>query len=417
MAMLSTTVPMTPPRRAGGTAPAQPARPATRLRDLRLDVFRGLAMIIILFAHTPGNFFTLWIPARWGFSDATEMFVFCSGMASAVAFGATFERAGWGIGTARVAYRCWQVYWAHIGLFLVVAGLMVALNAAGPWERDYVAQLNLMPFFTDPMPEVLGLLTLTYVPNYFDILPMYLVILAMMPLVMLLARISLWLTAAVLGTLWLFAQTDLLAALGLSFPGLHLPAEPWSDRAWFFNPFGWQLIFFTGFALMAGWLPKPPVTRWLVAVALVIVLANVPLSNIGVREFGLDWARDWREANRLWFDKTDFGLLRYVQFLALAYLAWAAVGEGGARLMPGGAGLAARLRDRAVGLLTTIGRQSLAVFVFSMVLARLNGFWLDQWGREAAWHTVVVNLTGVALLVAVAHGVGWIKSQPWKAQR
>ena len=31
-----------------------------------------------------------------------------------------------------------------------------------------------------------------------------------------------------------------------------LPAEPWSDRVWFFNPFGWQLVFFTGFALMAG---------------------------------------------------------------------------------------------------------------------------------------------------------------------
>ncbi|MDZ4093637.1 MAG: OpgC domain-containing protein, partial [Paracoccaceae bacterium] len=52
-------------------------------RDRRLDVFRGLAMFIILIAHTPGNFLTLWIPARFGFSDATEIFVFCSGMASA----------------------------------------------------------------------------------------------------------------------------------------------------------------------------------------------------------------------------------------------------------------------------------------------------------------------------------------------
>ncbi|MEM9096562.1 MAG: OpgC domain-containing protein, partial [Pseudomonadota bacterium] len=50
-------------------------------RDLRLDFFRGLAMFIILLAHTPGNTWTLWIPARFGFSDATEIFVFCSGMA------------------------------------------------------------------------------------------------------------------------------------------------------------------------------------------------------------------------------------------------------------------------------------------------------------------------------------------------
>jgi len=46
-------------------------------RDPRLDVFRGLAMFIILIAHVPGNFLALWIPARFGFSDATEIFVFC----------------------------------------------------------------------------------------------------------------------------------------------------------------------------------------------------------------------------------------------------------------------------------------------------------------------------------------------------
>jgi len=85
-------------------AAATPQVMAATVRDPRLDFYRGMAMFIILFAHTPGNFFTSWIPARWGFSDATEMFVFCSGMASAIAFGRTFERAGWGLGTARVAY-------------------------------------------------------------------------------------------------------------------------------------------------------------------------------------------------------------------------------------------------------------------------------------------------------------------------
>ena len=52
-----------------------PVTPPSRARDLRLDFFRGSAMFIILFAHTPGNPWTLWIPARFGFSDATEMFV------------------------------------------------------------------------------------------------------------------------------------------------------------------------------------------------------------------------------------------------------------------------------------------------------------------------------------------------------
>lgn len=393
-------------------------------------------MIIILFAHTPGNFFTSWIPARWGFSDATEMFVFCSGMASAIAFGRTFERAGWGLGTMRVAYRCWQVYWAHIGMFFAIAALMVALNALGPFETNYVGQLNLIPFFdgitrggelvSTTTDQMLGLVTLTYVPNYFDILPMYLVILAMMPVVMGLSRVSLPLTAAVVLTVWLFSQSRILEALGVGHLALSLPAEPWSDRQWFFNPFAWQLVFFTGFAFMIGWLPKPPVNKWLILAAAVIVVANIPLSNIGVRAVNREWfglafennpVVDWRVANQMWITKTDFGLYRYAQFLSLAYLGWVLVGEGGKRLIAEGSGMAARAWTRVVVTLKKIGQQSLAVFVFSMLLARLNGFWLDQWGREAAWHTVFVNLVGVALLVAVAYGVGWIKSQPWRVKR
>ena len=109
---------------------AAPSRAmVTSMRDPRLDFYRGIAMFIILFAHTPGNFFTSWIPARWGFSDATEMFVFCSGMASAIAFGRTFDRAGLLMGAARVGYRVWQVYWAHIGLFFATLALAVFLVA------------------------------------------------------------------------------------------------------------------------------------------------------------------------------------------------------------------------------------------------------------------------------------------------
>ncbi len=417
------------------TARAQSSVAAATVRDPRLDFFRGIAMIIILFAHTPGNFFTSWIPARWGFSDATEMFVFSSGMASAIAFGRTFERAGWGLGTARVGYRCWQVYWAHIGMFFAITASMIALNALGT-DRNYVGQLNLFPFLegitrdgdlvSTTADQMLGLVTLTYVPNYFDILPMYLVILAMMPIVMALSRVSLWLTGAAVLIVWLFAQSRILETIGVPDMALSLPAEPWTDRQWFFNPFGWQLVFFTGFALMIGWIPKPPVKWWLIAIALIIVLANIPFSSIGVRAVGREWfglafdgnpVINWRNANTIWITKSDFGILRYVQFMALAYLAWVAVGEGGRYLKAEGPGLAARIWDRLVRTLMKIGQQSLAVFVFSMILARFNGFWLDQWNRDAAWHTVVVNLVGVALLVAVAYGVGWIKSQPWRVLR
>ena len=405
------------------------------VRDPRLDFYRGIAMFIILFAHTPGNFFTSWIPARWGFSDATEIFVFCSGMASAIAFGRTFDRAGWALGTARVAYRVWQVYWAHIGMFFTIAALMAFWNSFGIFERNYIGQLNLIPFFegvvrkgveiSSTADQLIGLFTLTYVPNYFDILPMYMVILVMMPIVMALSRINLWLMFAVIGTVWLFAQGRILGMWGAEEMSINFPAEPWSQREWFFNPFGWQLVFFTGFAFMRGWIPAPPVKWWLIALALVIVLANIPLSNIGVRAVNREWfglvmdgnpVVQWRRANQFLITKSDFGILRYIHFLSLAYLFWVAAGEGGSRLIARGTGAASRLWDRLVTVIMKVGQQSLAVFVFSMVFARISGFTMDQLGRDT-WTVVGVNFAGIGALIGVAYFVAWIKSTPWKPKK
>ena len=405
----------TQPRSAAATA----SQAAPRVRDLRLDFFRGLAMFIILMAHIQDNRAALWIPARWGFSDATEIFVFCSGMASAIAFGGTFSRAGWPIGTARVLFRVWQVYWAHIGLFFATLALTVWLTSLDITGVNYWGQLNLWSIFEESdqweNPDILlNLMTLRWVPNYFDILPMYMVVLLMMPLVMALARVDLRLVVVFVLVVWLMAQRSLMQGLGLGWLHLELPAEPWSDRPWFFNPFGWQLIFFTGFAFMRGWLPKPPVTPALMALAAVIVLANIPLSDLGAR-FGGDWVRDWRLQNMAWYDKTDFAVLRYVHFLALAYLAWVLAGDRGDNLLSRGESTLAQGWRGVLAVILKVGQQSLAVFVASMFLARFLGFWLDIYGRSIPV-TTLINLIGIVLLVVVAYGAGWFKSQPWRAR-
>src|SRR6056297_575763 len=149
----------------------KPERLPRRPRDRRLDFFRGVAMFIILIAHIPRDWWALWIPARFGFSDGAEMFVFCSGMASALAFGGLFASHGFLTGTARVAFRIWQIYWAHIALFITT--LLVLLIANELQEtKDYVLALNLRHFTENVEQNLLALMTLTYVPNYFDMLPM-----------------------------------------------------------------------------------------------------------------------------------------------------------------------------------------------------------------------------------------------------
>ncbi len=374
-----------------------------RIRDPRLDFFRGVGMFIILIAHITDNPWTLYIPARFGFSDATEMFVFCSGMASAIAFGAVFSRAGFVWGCVRIAYRVWQVYWVHLGVFLTTLAAMLALNATGVFPRDEVGALNLYPLFQTGGANVLGLMTLTWVPNYFDVLPMYLVILALIPVMIALARVDASLAIAVSVVMWLAATSGML----------DLPAEWWfaagSDRAWFFNPFAWQLVFFTGFALMSGWLPAPPVHRGLVWLAVTVVVISVPFAwykTINLLPLVQEWRRDWA----VLFDKSGYGLLRQVHFLALAYLAWVAVGPGGRRLTGG------PVVTGVVRVISGVGQQSLAVFATSMVLARVLGAVLHL-GGSGPLVTLAVNLAGFAAIIGVATLMRMIKRQPWNTAR
>jgi hypothetical protein len=209
--------------------------------------------------------------------------------------------------------------------------------------------------------------------------------------------------ALVLGV-WISAQTDLLA----------LPAEPWSAREWFFNPFGWQLVFFTGFAFMSGWLPAPPRDTRLIVLAAIIVVVVVPLEYYRITRH-LPEVIAWRKDYAFLIAKTDFGILRYVHFLALAYLCWVAVGEAGRRILPPeGDGLFAAMWRRTLAVIMKVGQQSLAVFITSMFTARLLGVALDVLDGSSLVNQILVNATGFAILIAVAYGVGWFKSEPWR---
>ena len=368
----------------------------TRARDPRLDVFRGAGMLIILIAHIPGNGAAEWIPARFGFSDATEIFVLCSGFASALAFGRAFDESGWGLGTARILHRLWQVYWVHVGVFLATVAVLAAadMRLDGRYLHD---GLGLAPLLDDPAGRLLAFLTLRWVPNYFDILPMYLVVLAMLPLVVALER-RLGPTAVAALSLALWAG----AASGI----LELSADPATGRAWFFNPFSWQLLFLIGFAFGRGWLSPPRLDGRLLAAAALFVVAAAPVSC------HLGWAchagfgrvpllGDLHQALLPLADKTTLGPLRVLHVLALACLvAWAA-GPGGARM-----------RGPAAAALALVGRQTLPVFLCGLVLAQLIGIGLDVVGRTLAT-LLAANIGGCAALVAVAATAEWFKGAPW----
>ena len=358
-----------------------PVVPARSARDVRLDFARGLSMFIIFVAHVPANSWFLFIPARFGFSSAAELFVFCSGLASGYAFGGAYLRTGFREGTLRVLRRVAQVYGAHLGL---IAGLAGA-SYIGFWllKIDYPGLLGMQPLLADPASGLVDILLLRFVFPYTDILPLYIVLLAMIPVVMALAGISRILVFVGIPGLWLLANLT----------GLNLQAN---GAGWFFNPLAWQLLFFAGFGFGMGWLPAPRLNRgWLFWLCLTGVLVSIPLNFWAILEIapGLDAIR---EAILPPGNQSFLSPLRFGHFLMLAYVALVLVDPYRAVL--------ARAQP-----IIRVGQQSLATFITSTVLIWVAGMVLDWTGRDAL-PTALVNLSGFGVIIAVAYIAAFLKA-------
>jgi hypothetical protein len=349
-------------------------------------------MLIIFVAHAPGNPWNDWIPARFGFSSATELFVFCSGVASALAFGRTFENKGSALGAAKTARRMWEVYWAHVGLFVALAALAALVRSVG-WGDSYY-QEHVAPIAADPSGAILGLVTLTWLPAYLDILPMYLVILVLMPAMMLARRLH---------DLTPFALTAGLYAVVRTF-GVNLPGNPWNGHGWFFNPLAWQFIFFVGFSFGMGWIPAVTLNRpQLIGASLACVVLALPLSFWGFRNH-FPQLGALHEMILPGEGKTDLHPLRILHFLATAYLALSLI----ERFKPDLTAFGGRH-------VVKVGQQSLASFLLCLIVARLAGVALDMTGREPL-ATAFINIGALVAIAACAWSIGWMKSKPWEGR-
>ena len=88
-------------------------------RDLRLDLFRGMGLWMIFLDHIPHDI-VAWLTLRnYGFSDAAEFFVFISGYLLGYIYGPIVSGGNFLAATKRLVMRAWQMYVAHILLFLI----------------------------------------------------------------------------------------------------------------------------------------------------------------------------------------------------------------------------------------------------------------------------------------------------------
>jgi hypothetical protein len=371
-------------------SPTLPAAAPAKIRDPRLDFFRGLSLFIILVSHTRSDVLADWIPARFGLSDAANMFVFVSGYAGGIAFGGVYRRRGWLLGTARIALRLWQLYIAQLAITMLVAAMAVAADLLLGSANDHVGVFQLDYLFGSPREALLAIVTLTYVPHYLDILPVYIAVIAMVPAAVALARLSPLLVPVVSVALWGLA----------TLYGWDLPNEPSEPRGWFFDPFCWQVMFFSGFSISMRWVRPPPINRAIFWAAVAALVAGLAVTQPFIFQTvpGLDAAQIWVVAHA---DKTMVDPLQYLHFLALAYVVVA--------LLKGHENLLLKPWARPI---VRCGQQSLAVFLSGIVLAYLAGIAFDALGTGVAAQ-IGVNAVAFALTLAVAYLVGWFKAKPW----
>ena len=207
--------------------------PVSTERDLRLDLFRGLALWLIFLDHIPSNAVS-WITIRnYGFSDATEIFVFISGYTAAFVYGRAMREHGFIVGSARLLKRTWQIYVAHVFLFAIY--LAEISYVAHTFDNPlYSEEMGVLDFLKNPDVTIIQALLLKFKPVNMDVLPLYIALLACFsPMLWLLLRapsMALLASATLYALMWQFDW--------------NIPAYP--HGVWVFNPFAWQLLFVFG---------------------------------------------------------------------------------------------------------------------------------------------------------------------------
>lgn len=366
-------------------------RSKATLRDPRADICRGIALWMIVVNHTPGNWLGAITLKNFALSDATEAFVLLAGYAGAFAYAGRADRAGWPTAAASLVQRIGKLYVAHIFL-MVVFTAQVGYSAATLDRSAYLDELALDPFADQPYRTLLEALLLRFQPAFLDILPLYIVLLALL-LPGLALRRRPWLLLGLSAALW----------IGVRLADFNLPR--WQGGSWFFNPLAWQFLFFLGFLLgqAARGAPAPPMPKrsgWLTAVAL-LVLGSGLLAMIAT-----EWAPALGErlpeaipAFLATVDKTALHPWRLASILAITYLVACYIPRD-----------TRALQARWIWPLTAMGRNSLPVFCFGILLSFLARLMLeadDGWPMQLA-----VNILCIGVLMLVAFLAEWQKEGP-----
>jgi hypothetical protein len=362
-----------------------PAAPVER--ELRLDLFRGLALWLIFVDHLPQNLLT-WLTIRnYGFSDATEIFIFISGYTAAFVYGRVMLQRGFVVAAARILKRVWQIYVAHIFLFTIF--LAEISYVASRFENPlYSEEMGILDFLKQPDVTIVQALLLKFRPVNMDVLPLYIALMLFLsPVLWLMERkadLALALSVALYALTWLF--------------DLALPAYP--NGVWFFNPFAWQLLFVFGAWCALGGAKRmsriiwSPITLWVCVAYLLFAFYTTLTWHVPrLNHFMPGIIEQWMYP----IDKTNLDVLRIAHFLALAALTVRIVRRG----WPG-------LASPWLRPMILCGQHSLEIFCIGVFLAFAGQFMLAEFSGGAGMH-FIISVCGILIMSAAAWVFSWYK--------
>ncbi|MGM4885844.1 OpgC domain-containing protein [Tardiphaga sp. 20_F10_N6_6] len=359
-------------------------------RDLRLDLFRGIANWAIYLDHIPDNVVN-WVTTRnYGFSDAADLFVFISGYTASFVYAKMMLERGFIVGATRLTKRVWQLYVAHVILFVIYIAA-IGYVAQRYNDPDIINEFNVAGLVDNPIQTLTQGLLLKFKPLNLDVLPLYIVLMGLFPPV-----------------LWMMLRKPdltMLASLALYFAarqfGWNLPAYPYG--VWYFNPFTWQLLFVFGawFAL-GGALESRSVIRSKVLLyfGIAYLLFSLVMTMAGrFPDTGHmimpDWLFDAFNPN----DKTNLAPYRVLHFVIIAFFV--------TRFVP----------KEWKGLewpvfqpLIKCGQQSLAVFCVGVFLSFVGHFQLMM-SSGSLLAQIFVSAAGIGIMTGVAYYISWSKKQ------
>ena len=366
------------------------ASPSATARDLRLDVFRGLALFCIFIDHIPNNILAQFTLQSLMFADAAEVFILISGYTAGMVYGRAMERQGFLIAAVRIYHRVWQLYIAHIFLFMIFMATM-AYTAGALNTSLYAEEFRAANFLNEPGLAVVKALTLQFQPAFMDILPLYIVLLAVLPLVV--AGYRSWPSVVVFASMsvWLAVQID---------KRIVLAAYPGPDQVWVFNPFAWQALFFLG--AWFGWRASHGGVSWLNVRWLFYVAAGLSLVGFLIRfswtlhEF-YDPIPVFASRELLWpfLSKGDLGFLRFANVLAVALLVSRMI-HPQARFLTSG----------AARPFVVCGRNSLHIFCLGILLSVLGQLILNEFFGGILMQ-LAVSAAGIGIMIGVAAFMEW----------